>query len=113
MKFKVLNARREKNVTLVTGCYVAEDKEETKTLMVLRDALEEVNMSGGGGMLCDRFVSNSNTILFKSVPIDALYSVLVMHVESFEIKLKVVMGRNMHGKKIAAEIEEYFKIHKI
>lgn len=112
MKFKVLNAHKDNGVLFLSGCYVPENGEQ-ETLSVLRQALDEVNRTVDGTVQCDRFVSNDKTILFKSLPIDTLYSVLHLHNDSFGLHLKIVLGMNMQSNSLKLEVEQYFKNHKL
>lgn len=112
MKFKVLNAHKDKGVLLVSGVYTPEKGEE-EVLSVLRDTLAEVNKTVDGTVQCDRFVSNDKTILFKSIPIDTAFSVLHLQNDSFNLHLKVVMGKNMQSNSLKPEIEQYFRVHKL
>lgn len=110
MQFKVINAHKDKGVLLLSGCYSPEENEK-EILEILRQTLERVNRTVDGGVQCDRFVANDKTILFKSIPIDTLYAVLQLHNNSFDLNMRVVMGRNMQTSKLKDEIEHYFKVH--
>lgn len=110
MYFKVLNAYKESNVIMISGCYSPQE-DEKELLEVLRETLERVNKTVDGGVQCDRFVSNSKTILFKSIPIDTLYTVLQLHNDCFNLKMKVVMGKNMKTNSLKDEVYKYFNVH--
>lgn len=110
MKFKVLNAHKKDGALLVTGCYSPEP-DEKEFLEILRQTLEEVNKTVDGRVQCNRFVANDKTILFKSIPIETLYAVLQLHNNSFDLHMRVVIGRNMQSNSLRPEVEQYFKIH--
>lgn len=110
MKFKVLNAHKNDGALLVTGCYSPEP-EEKELLEELRQTLEEVNKTVNGHVQCDRFVANDKTILFKSIPIETVYAVLQLHNNSFNLHMRVVMGRNMRSSRLRQEVEQYFNAH--
>lgn len=110
MKFKVLNAHKKNQILLVTGCYSPEEGEK-ELLEELRKVLMEVNKTVDNAVLCDRVVSNDKTILFKSIPIDTLYTVLQLHNNSFDLHLRVVMGKNMQGNRFKEDIKRYFLSH--
>lgn len=110
MKFKVLNAHEVNKEIYISGCYVAEPGEE-QDLNTIRELLEEVNKDINGNLQCDRYVSNSKTVLFKSVPIDTVFSVLKLQNDAFELHMKIVLGKNMHGNKLTPEVQKYFMIH--
>lgn len=111
MKFKVLNAYKKNGVLLITGCYSPEP-DEKELLELMRQTLEEVNKTVDGRLQCDRFVANDKTILFKSIPIETVYAVLQLHNNSFDLHMKVVMGRNMRGHSLKPEVEQYFAVHR-
>ena len=111
MKFKVLNAYKKGDVLLVTGIYSPEP-DEKELLELMRQTLEEVNRTIDGRLQCNRFVANDKTILFKSIPIETVYAVLQLHNNSFDLHMRVVMGRNMRGHSLKPEVEQYFAVHK-
>lgn len=111
MKFKVLNAHKKNGVLLVTGCYSPEE-DEKELLEVLRQTLEKVNRTVDGRVLCDRFIANDKTILFKLIPIERVYAVLQLHNNSFNLHMRVVMSRNMQDNNLRPEVEQFFKTHK-
>lgn len=111
MKFKVLNAHKKNGVLLITGIYSPEE-DEKELLELMRQTLEEVNRTVNGRLQCDRFVANDKTILFKSIPIETVYAVLQLHNNSFDLHMRVVMGRNMKNNSLRPEVEQYFAVHK-
>ena len=111
MKFKVLNAHKEKGVLFITGCY-SPNPDEKELLELFRQTLIEVNKTVDGNLMCDRFVANNNTILFKSIPIETVYAVLQLHNNSFNLNMRVVFGRNMQTHSLRPEIEQFFTAHK-
>lgn len=114
MKFKVLNAYKdESNKIFITGCYVPINDNEKKLLSYLKIVLNEVNVDDGGNVICDRFVSNDRTILFKSVPIETIYSILLLHNNSFNLDLHIALGRNMQNNPLKTKVSKYFSEHPI
>lgn len=128
MKFKVLNAHKDKGVLLVSGCFVPEKggkcyvmgednkmhyEDEKDVLSQITTVLEEQSTRADGSLMSLNFVSNSHTILMKSVPIDTAFSMLHLQNDSFNLHLKVVMGKNMQSNSLKPEIEQYFRVHKL
>ena len=95
---------------MVSGCYSPQE-DEREILELLRQALETVNKTVDGRVQCNRFVSNDKTILFKSIPIDTLSTVLHLHNDAFCLNMKVVMGKNMQTNSLKDDINQYFNVH--
>lgn len=113
MKFKVLNAHENNDTILISGCYVPETDDEKEVLEEIRVALLELNKNVNGEVMCDRYVSNDKTTLFKSVPIDTLYAVLKLQNDAFQLNMHVIFGKNMRSNHLTGRINEYFLIHKL
>lgn len=111
MKFKVLNAHKKNGVLFITGIYSPEE-DEKELLELMRQTLEEVNKTVDCRLQCDRFVANDKTILFKSIPIKTVYIVLQLHNNSFDLHMRIVMGKNMKNNSLKPEVEQYFAVHK-
>ena len=111
MKFKVINAHKINGVLFITGSYSPSNEDEKEFLEVMRQALEEVNRTVDGEVMCKRLVANDKTILFKSVPIEKVYSVLQLHNNAFDLHIHIVLGKNMRGHSLLPEVWEFFLTH--
>ena len=112
MKFKILNAHKSNGTLFITGCYIPK-KSEAKLLDYLRITLDEVNVTMDGNVWCKRLVSNDKTILFKSISIETVYSVLLLQNKSFNLHLVIELGKNMQNNPFKQEVEQYFLEHKL
>lgn len=113
MKIKILNALVDSKNLFVSGCYVPENADEKEMLELLREVLKEENKTVDGEIMCKRFVANDKTILFKSITIDTLYSLLYLHKNAFQLHFHIVMGKRMENSRLKKDIEQYFVEHKL
>lgn len=101
MIFKIVNGYEKENSFLVTGRLVPTSEDEVEGLAVMVETFQEIQTFNG------KFASNEKTLLFKSVEVSLLKSMLDYLSRELEIDFKYQIAKNFVGDK--EKLKKYFR----
>ena len=101
MTFKIVNGYEKEREFLITGRLVPTSQDEVEGLALMVEAFQEIETFNG------KFASNEKTLLFKSVEVSLLKSMLEYLSRELEIDFKYQIAKNFVGDK--EKLKKHFR----